>query len=73
MDNIIHGLSQDASYLRTGVKGCSKIRHVLAKSRLISDEMCRLYAKFASYFSSYIHLSLGGSVVVDVYRGLEKS
>ena len=37
------------SYLRTGVKGCSKIRRVLAKSRLILDEMCRLYRKFASY------------------------
>ena len=43
----------DASYLRTGVKGCSKIRRVLAKSRLILDQMCRLYGKFASYFSSY--------------------
>ena len=29
------------------------IRRVLAKSRLILDEMCRLYGKFASYFSSY--------------------
>ena len=38
-----------ASYLRTGVKGCSKIRRVLAKTRLILDEMCRLYGKFASY------------------------
>ena len=28
---------------------CSKIRHVLAKPRLILDEMCRLYRKFASY------------------------
>ena len=37
------------SYLRTGVKGCSKIRRVLAKPRLILDEMCRLYGKFASY------------------------
>ena len=42
-------LSSDASYLRTGVKVCSKIRRVLAKSRLILDEMCRLYEKFASY------------------------
>ena len=42
-------LSQDASYLRTGVKGCSKIRRVLAKQRLILDEMCRLYGKFTSY------------------------
>ena len=42
-------LSQDASYLRTCVKGCSKIRRVLAKLRLILDEMCRLYGKFASY------------------------
>ena len=25
------------------------IRHVLAKPRLILDEMCRLYGKFASY------------------------
>ena len=37
------------SYLRTGVKGCSEIRRVLAKPRLISDEMCRLYGKFVSY------------------------
>ena len=37
------------SYLRTGVKGYSKIRCVLAKSPLILDEMCRLYGKFASY------------------------
>ena len=29
------------------------IRRVLAKPRLILDEMCRLYGKFASYFSSY--------------------
>ena len=41
-------LSKDASYLRTGVKGCSKIRRVLAKLRLILDEMSRLYGKFAS-------------------------
>ena len=28
--------------------------HVLSnKTRLILDEMCRLYGKFASYFSSY--------------------
>ena len=40
-------LSWDASYLRRGVKGCSKIRRVLAKSRLY--ETCRLYRKFASY------------------------
>ena len=42
-------LSYDASYLRAGVKGCSKIRRVLAKPRLILDEMSRLYGKFASY------------------------
>ena len=30
-----------------------KIRLVLAKPRLILDEMCYLYGKFASYFSSY--------------------
>ena len=30
-----------------------KIRLVLAKPRLILDEMCHLYGKFASYFSSY--------------------
>ena len=36
-------------HLRTGVKGCSKIRRVLAKPRLILDEMCRLYGKFASH------------------------
>ena len=41
--------SQDKSYLRTSVKGCSKIRLVLAKPRLILDEMCCLYGKFASY------------------------
>ena len=35
--------------VRTGVEGCSKIRRVLAKSRLILDEMCGLYGKFASY------------------------
>ena len=29
------------------------IRRVLAKTRLILDEMCRLYGKFPSYFSSY--------------------
>ena len=29
----------DASYLRTGVKGCSKIRRVLAKSRLIGQKL----------------------------------
>ena len=45
-------LSWGASYLRTGVKGCSKIRRILAKPRLILDEMCRLYGKFAFYFSS---------------------
>ena len=43
------GLSLDASYLRTGFKGCSKIRRVSAKPCLILDEMCRLYGKFASY------------------------
>ena len=42
-------LGYDTSYLKTGVKGYSKIRHVLAKSRLILDEMCCLYRKFASY------------------------
>ena len=42
-------LSKDVSYLRTGVKGCSKIRRVLAKLHLILDDMCRLYGKFASY------------------------
>ena len=30
-----------------------KIRRVLAKPRLILDEVCRLYGKFASYVSSY--------------------
>ena len=29
------------------------IRRVLAKPRLILDEMCRLYRNFVSYFSSY--------------------
>ena len=28
-----------SSYLRTGVKGCSEMRHTLAKPRLTSDEM----------------------------------
>ena len=36
--------------MRIDVKGCSKIRHVVAKSRLILDEMCRLHGKWASYF-----------------------
>ena len=44
-----------SSYLRTGVKGCSKIRRVFAKLRLILDEMCRLYGKFASYLRSVLH------------------
>ena len=30
-------------------KGCSKIRCVLAKPRLILDKMCCLYGKFASH------------------------
>ena len=30
-------------------RGCSKRRRVLPKLRLILDEMCRLYGKFASY------------------------
>ena len=38
-----------SSYLRTGVKGCSKIRCVLAKSHLILDKICCLYGKFAFY------------------------
>ena len=42
-------ISWDASHLRTGVKGCSKIRRVWAKPRLILDEMCRLYGKFTTY------------------------
>ena len=37
------------TYLRTGVKGYSKIRSILAKSSLILDKMCCLYGKFASY------------------------
>ena len=52
------------SYLRTGVKGCSKIRRVLAKWRLILDEMCRLYGKFASYtwsLSAPVKLSTVGN------------
>ena len=48
-------LSLDALYLRTGVKGCSKIRRVLATSRLILDEMWRLYGKFASYLRRVLH------------------
>ena len=48
----------ERTWIRTGgygrfrgewVKGCSKIRRVLAKPRLVLDEMCRLYEKFASY------------------------
>ena len=31
----------------------SKIRRDLAKTRLILDEMCRLYGKFTSYFFSF--------------------
>ena len=42
-------IQRDASYLRTSVEGCSKIRRVLAKSRLTLDEMCCLYGKFAYY------------------------
>ena len=42
-------LAASPPYLRTGVKGCSEIRRVLAKPRLILDELCRLYGKFASY------------------------
>ena len=30
------------------------MRHVLAKPRLILDEMCRLYGKFASYLRSVL-------------------
>ena len=39
----------NGSRLRTGVKGCSKIRRLLAKPHVILDEMCLLYGKFASY------------------------
>ena len=45
----------DTSYLRTSVKGCSKIRRVLAKSRLILDEIFRLYRKFVSYLRPISH------------------
>ena len=31
------------------------IRRVLAKPRLILDEMCRLYGKFASYLRRVLH------------------
>ena len=31
------------------------IRRVLAKPRLIVDEMCRLYGKFASYLRRVLH------------------
>ena len=41
--------SYNVRRLRAGVKGCSKMRCVLAKSHLILDEMCHLYRKFASY------------------------
>ena len=41
------------------------IRRVLAKPRLILDEMCRLYGKFASYFSSYKWLYCLRQVCVD--------
>ena len=46
-------LSKDVSYLRTGVKGCSKIRRVLAKLHLILDEMCRLSSRLI-YDASYV-------------------
>ena len=42
----------DASYLRTGVKGCSKIRRVLAKSRLSLDEICRFIRKVRVLFKT---------------------
>ena len=45
----------DTSYLRTSVKGCSKIRRVLATSRLILDEIFRLYRKFVSYLRPISH------------------
>ena len=70
-------LSWDASYLRTGVKGCSKIRHVLAKPRLILDEMCRLYGKFASYLrrvlckTRLIFPRINGRNVSDAVRRLK--
>ena len=53
LGHLRYHMREDACYLRTGVKGCSKIRRVLAKPSLILDEMCRLHGKFASYFSSY--------------------
>ena len=65
-------LSYDASYLRTGVKGYSKIRRVLAKPRLILDEMCRLYGKFASYLrrvlckTRLIFPRINGPIVSDL-------
>ena len=45
----------DMSYLRTSVKGCSKIRRVLAKLRLILDKIFRLYRKFVSYLTPISH------------------
>ena len=54
------------------LEGCSKIRRVLAKSRLILDEMCRLYGKFASYLrrvlckTRLIFPRINGPVVIVV-------
>jgi len=61
------------SYLRTGAKGCSKIRRVLGKPRVILDEMCRLYGKFASYLrrvlckTRLIFLRINGPIVLIIF------
>ena len=45
---LTHAYHAFASYLRRGGLLC-EVFLVLTKSRLILDEMCRLYGKFASY------------------------
>ena len=45
----------DMSYLRTSVKGCSKIRRVLAKLHLLLDKIFHLYRKFVSYLRPISH------------------
>ena len=49
------------------------VRHALAKPRLILDEMCRLYGKFASYLrcvlwkTRLIFPRINGPNVTDLY------
>ena len=81
---LTHAYYAFASYLRREghlyevflvlAKGCSKIRRVLAKPRLILDEMCRLYGKFASYLrrvlckTRLIFPRINGPTVNDIYE-----